>query len=143
MAQLRKSFTIDSDVSKAKSQKIRYNFFFQSLSHLGTVLVIYDVTILISEFKYVKCFKRFCSVCVFFNIMLLNRQWQRFYVATSRQLKRLESVSRSPIYSHFSETVTGASIIRAYKREKSFIYTNDTKVNDNQKSYYPGIVANR
>ncbi|KAG8129111.1 putative ATP-binding cassette sub-family C protein, partial [Naja naja] len=68
---------------------------------------------------------------------------QRFYVATSRQLKRLESVSRSPIYSHFSETVTGASVIRAYKREKSFVYSSDTKVNDNQKSYYPGIVANR
>ncbi|XP_044275914.1 ATP-binding cassette sub-family C member 3 isoform X1 [Varanus komodoensis] len=68
---------------------------------------------------------------------------QRFYVATSRQLKRLESISRSPIYSHFSETVTGASVIRAYKREKSFVYISDTKVNDNQRSYYPGIVSNR
>ncbi|XP_053309482.1 ATP-binding cassette sub-family C member 3 [Spea bombifrons] len=68
---------------------------------------------------------------------------QRFYVATSRQLKRLESVSRSPIYSHFSETVTGASVIRAYGRQSSFISLSDGKVDENQKSYYPGIVSNR
>ncbi|XP_076615305.1 ATP-binding cassette sub-family C member 3 isoform X2 [Chaetodon auriga] len=68
---------------------------------------------------------------------------QRFYVATSRQLKRLESVSRSPIYSHFSETVTGTSVIRAYGRQSAFVLMSDMKVDDNQKSYYPGIVSNR
>ncbi|NWT45609.1 MRP3 protein, partial [Chroicocephalus maculipennis] len=68
---------------------------------------------------------------------------QRFYVATSRQLKRLESVSRSPIYSHFSETVSGASVIRAYRRVKSFVDISDLKMDENQKSYYPGIVSNR
>ncbi|XP_012669991.1 ATP-binding cassette sub-family C member 3 isoform X2 [Clupea harengus] len=68
---------------------------------------------------------------------------QRFYVATSRQLKRLESVSRSPIYSHFSETITGTSVIRAYGRHIAFVLLSDSKVDENQKSYYPGIVANR
>uniref|UniRef100_A0A3B5QTI6 Canalicular multispecific organic anion transporter 2 n=1 Tax=Xiphophorus maculatus TaxID=8083 RepID=A0A3B5QTI6_XIPMA len=68
---------------------------------------------------------------------------QRFYVATSRQLKRLESVSRSPIYSHFSETITGASVIRAYDRHAAFVLMSDIKVDENQKSYYPGIVSNR
>ncbi|XP_077359163.1 ATP-binding cassette sub-family C member 3 isoform X2 [Festucalex cinctus] len=68
---------------------------------------------------------------------------QRFYVATSRQLKRLESVSRSPIYSHFSETITGSSVIRAFGRHAAFVSMSDTKVDDNQKSYYPGIVSNR
>ncbi|XP_052851271.1 multidrug resistance-associated protein 1 isoform X10 [Drosophila gunungcola] len=68
---------------------------------------------------------------------------QRFYVATSRQLMRLESVSRSPIYSHFSETVTGASTIRAYNVGNRFIDESDAKVDENQVCKYPSVIANR
>ncbi|XP_039333978.2 multidrug resistance-associated protein 1 isoform X1 [Saimiri boliviensis] len=68
---------------------------------------------------------------------------QRFYVATSRQLKRLESVSRSPIYSHFNETLLGVSVIRAFEEQERFIRQSDLKVDENQKAYYPSIVANR
>lgn len=82
-------------------------------------------------------------ILVILPLAMLYVLVQRFYVATSRQLKRLESVSRSPIYSHFSETITGSSVIRAYGRENSFIVLNDIKVDANQKTYYPGIVSNR
>uniref|UniRef100_T1JBH2 Uncharacterized protein n=1 Tax=Strigamia maritima TaxID=126957 RepID=T1JBH2_STRMM len=68
---------------------------------------------------------------------------QKFYVATSRQLKRLESVSRSPIYSHFGETVTGATTIRAYNRQNQFILHSESTVDENQVCYYPSIIANR
>ncbi|KAL3269849.1 hypothetical protein HHI36_008907 [Cryptolaemus montrouzieri] len=68
---------------------------------------------------------------------------QRFYVETSRQLKRLESVSRSPIYSHFGETITGASAIRAYHQEDRFILESDNKVDQNQVCCYPSVIANR
>lgn len=68
---------------------------------------------------------------------------QRFYVATSRQLKRLESVSRSPIYSHFGESVTGTQTIRAYGVQQRFISESEAKVDFNQVCYYPSIIANR
>lgn len=68
---------------------------------------------------------------------------QRFYVASSRQLKRLESVSRSPIYTHFNETLLGTSVIRAFGEQERFIRESDQRVDHNQKAYYPSIVANR
>ncbi|EMP37352.1 Multidrug resistance-associated protein 1 [Chelonia mydas] len=68
---------------------------------------------------------------------------QRFYVATSRQLKRLESVSRSPVYSHFNETLLGVSVIRAFEEQTRFKQQSDLKVDENQKAYFPSIVANR
>eukprot|EP00058_Branchiostoma_floridae_P021694 XP_002607184.1 hypothetical protein BRAFLDRAFT_118638 [Branchiostoma floridae] len=68
---------------------------------------------------------------------------QRFYLATSRQLKRIESISRSPIYSHFGETVQGTSTIRAYGRHRQFFFQNQAKVDENHMAYYPTIVSNR
>uniref|UniRef100_A0A8C1PEQ3 Uncharacterized protein n=1 Tax=Cyprinus carpio TaxID=7962 RepID=A0A8C1PEQ3_CYPCA len=68
---------------------------------------------------------------------------QRFYVATSRQLRRLDSVSRSPIYSHFGETVSGISVIRAYGHQQRFLKQNEDTIDQNLKSVYPWIVSNR
>ncbi|KAI5097098.1 multidrug resistance-associated protein 1-like isoform X2, partial [Silurus meridionalis] len=68
---------------------------------------------------------------------------QSFYVATSCQLRRLESVSRSPIYTHFNETVQGASVIRAFAEQPRFILQANFKVDHNQTSYFPRFVATR
>ena len=45
----------------------------------------------------------------------------RYYLKTSRELKRLESICRSPVFSHFSETMTGMETIRTRRMEKEFI----------------------
>ncbi|XP_036328973.1 multidrug resistance-associated protein 1 isoform X1 [Rhagoletis pomonella] len=82
-------------------------------------------------------------LAVIVPIALLYYFAQRFYVATSRQLMRLESVSRSPIYTHFSETITGVTTIRAYMVQDRFIDESDNRVDKNQVCKYPSLIANR
>ena len=65
-----------------------------------------------------------------------------FYLRTSRQLKRLISINRSPINSHIEETLSGASIIRAYKLRDQFEDENEDKIEDLQKAQYPETISN-
>ncbi|KAL1498301.1 hypothetical protein ABEB36_009120 [Hypothenemus hampei] len=62
---------------------------------------------------------------------------QRYYVATSRQLRRIDAVSRSPIYSHFGETLSGTHVIRAYGHVQRFSEHSEEQIDFNQKSIYP------
>ncbi|CAM1327899.1 ABCC2 (predicted) [Pycnogonum litorale] len=68
---------------------------------------------------------------------------QRVYIASSRQLRRLESITRSPIYVHFSESLMGASSIRAYQFQEDFIDENNQKLDENQICYFPAVSVNR
>ncbi len=68
---------------------------------------------------------------------------QKIFVDTARQLKRLESISRSPVYSHFGETVAGQTTIRAFDMEETFIKESQHRVDSNQVSYYLNQMINR
>ncbi|XP_056144596.1 multidrug resistance-associated protein 1-like [Lampris incognitus] len=76
-------------------------------------------------------------------LTLLYAFIQSFYVATSCQLRRLEAVSRSPIYTHFNETVQGASVIRAFSEQPRFILQANGRIDHNQTAYFPRFVATR
>ncbi|ORZ10482.1 multi drug resistance-associated protein MRP [Absidia repens] len=76
-------------------------------------------------------------------LFLFYRNIQKQYLAASRELKRLDSIGRSPIYSHFQETITGVSTIRAYEQQERFIYQNEWKLDSNQQAYYASMSSNR
>lgn len=74
----------------------------------------------------------------------LTYYWiQRYYLRTSRELKRLDSVTRSPIYAHFQESLGGISTIRAYRQQQRFELENEWRVDANLRAYFPSISANR
>ena len=68
---------------------------------------------------------------------------QGFYRASSRELKRLDSVSRSPIYVHFSESLDGARTIRAFSATDRFLSHAITLVDANQKISFYGNAASQ
>lgn len=68
---------------------------------------------------------------------------QRYYLRTSRELKRLDSVSKSPIYAHFQESLGGLTTIRAYRQQDRFALENEWRVDANLRAYFPSINANR
>ena len=53
------------------------------------------------------------SILALIPVMFFYYRVQLFYRASSREMKRIESISKSPIFAHFSETLNGLSSIRS------------------------------
>jgi hypothetical protein len=66
---------------------------------------------------------------------------QHRYRPASRDLKRVSSTSLSPIYSHFSETLSGLTTVRAMKSVGRFEQECLDKVEANQKAQFASVAA--
>ncbi|KAG9246127.1 ABC transporter-like protein [Calycina marina] len=67
----------------------------------------------------------------------------KFYLSSSRDLKRIESVQRSPLFQQFGETLSGITTIRAYGEEQRFIRDNTHKINTHNRPFIFLWAANR
>jgi len=92
-----------------------------------------SIILIISVFPY--------FTFVILPMILLFYFIQKVYVSTARQLKRLVSVSTSPIYSHFGETLNGVSTIRAFGLQSKFTLHSEKLVDTNISCTYPSIIA--
>eukprot|EP00026_Physarum_polycephalum_P000575 Phypoly_transcript_00576.p1 GENE.Phypoly_transcript_00576~~Phypoly_transcript_00576.p1 ORF type:complete len:1455 (+),score=279.81 Phypoly_transcript_00576:408-4367(+) len=68
-------------------------------------------------------------------IIIIYYLLQKYYRYTSRELQRIESISRSPIFNHFSETLNGVMSIRAYGCQERMILQNMNQLDNNNKAY--------
>ena len=68
---------------------------------------------------------------------------QRRYLLTSRETKRLEAVSRSPIYSQFSESLQGAVTIRAFGARERFSKLFYERLDTNVEAYFAFVCTAR
>ena len=69
--------------------------------------------------------------------------WMNYFRATNRVLKRLESVSRSPVISLFEETLRGLDSIRGYGMSKVFEKELENRMDINTSAYWFYYISGR
>ncbi|XP_075146932.1 putative multidrug resistance-associated protein lethal(2)03659 [Haematobia irritans] len=73
---------------------------------------------------------------VFYNL-------RTFYLKTSRNVKRLEAITRSPIYSHLGASLTGLSTIRAFGAQRVLIKEFDNYQDMHSSAFFLFICTSR
>ncbi|CEP08484.1 hypothetical protein [Parasitella parasitica] len=76
-------------------------------------------------------------------VALINVYLGAMFVSASRELKRMESVSRSPLFSNFTETIVGVATIRAFGATRQFLQEMLKHIDTNARPYYYQWLANR
>jgi ATP-binding cassette, subfamily C (CFTR/MRP), member 1 len=84
--------------------------------------------IIIIGSKYVAAVLRFVLAALY--------ALQRFYLRISRQMRHIDLETKSTLYSHFLETLSGISTIRAFGWTSAFHATNLRLLDLSQRPYY-------
>lgn len=66
-----------------------------------------------------------------------------YYRASAREIKRYDSLGRSRVFAHFSETLTGVQTIVAYNEQDRFLRMNEGAINRMNSAYYLTLVNQR
>ncbi|KAJ6893989.1 ABC transporter C family member 2-like isoform X1 [Populus alba x Populus x berolinensis] len=66
-----------------------------------------------------------------------------YYQSTAREVKRLDSITRSPVYAQFGEALNGLSTIRAYKAYDRMARINGKSMDNNVRYTLVNMGANR
>ncbi|KAG6949858.1 hypothetical protein JG687_00014586 [Phytophthora cactorum] len=62
-----------------------------------------------------------------------------FYISPARELQRLSKTTLSPVLTHMSESVDGASVVRAFGQVQRFFQTSSAKLDANHKIWYAQV----
>ena len=103
---------------------------------LGCLFSLISIVVLISVITPGFLIAGFFITFIYFAI-------GQFYLRSSRDLKRLESVQRSPLYQQFGETLSGIVTIRAYGDERRFVRDNQSRVDTHNRPFIYLWAANR
>jgi ABC-type multidrug transport system fused ATPase/permease subunit len=117
------------------------NRFSKDMETVDVNIPEFTLQLLINSFQVVSVFALCIWASYWFAVVLIPLTFgflkvYRFFAASSKDLKRLEAASRSPVYSSLSETLTGLETIRAFGDTSRFLHTHSQRMKRNQKLMY-------
>lgn len=109
--------TIDSEIpNNILHFVIQFIAIVSSIITVGAVLPIFSIPMIIVT-----------AIIIYLGSM---------FVSVSRELKRMDSVSRSPLFSHFTETIVGIATIRSFGATRMFLQDMLKYVDANSRPYF-------
>ncbi|CAI6007087.1 unnamed protein product [Closterium sp. NIES-65] len=76
-------------------------------------------------------------------LFLLFLRLRYVFLCTSREAKRLEAVTRSPVYAHYAATIQGLTTIRAFGAQQQSATIFHRLLNANGRAFYCWLAASR
>lgn len=82
-------------------------------------------------------------IVLFIPIMVIFFKTGAYFQRTNRELKRLDAITRSPVYAHFSQCLNGISSIRAYRARANVTKDNSDKIDHTIRINLAMVSSNR
>ncbi|KAA8549166.1 hypothetical protein F0562_000850 [Nyssa sinensis] len=113
-------------LSRASTDQTNIDVFLPFFMNLTVSMYITVLGIIIITCQYA-----WPTVFLLIPLGWMNVWYRGYYLATSRELTRLDSITKAPVIHHFSESISGVMTIRRFGKQEQFCQENVNRVNAN------------
>lgn len=124
-------------LSRASTDQTNIDLFLPFM--LGLTVAMY-ITVL--GIFIVVCQNSWPTIFLVIPLLWLNMWYRGYYLASSREITRLDSITKAPVIHHFSESISGVMTIRSFRTQNKFTKENVKRVNGNLRMDFHNNGAN-
>ncbi|KAF5820377.1 putative ABC-type xenobiotic transporter [Helianthus annuus] len=124
-------------LSRASSDQTNIDIFLPFTTALTLSMYITLIGIIIITCQYA-----WPTVFLLIPLGWLNIWYRGFFLATSREITRLDSITKAPVIHHFSESISGVMTIRCFRKQDRFVQENVDRVNGNLRNDFHNNASN-